>query len=85
MCITSRFAFEERICKKYVVDKNFLFLLFFQLLDNVRPPEWAPPSPQKRYNLVVIGAGTAGLVTASAAAGLGATVALVERHLMVQA
>jgi pyruvate/2-oxoglutarate dehydrogenase complex dihydrolipoamide dehydrogenase (E3) component len=35
-----------------------------------------------RYNLVVVGAGTAGLVTAAAAAGLGARVALVERRLM---
>jgi len=32
--------------------------------------------------LVVIGAGTAGLVTAAGAAGLGAKVALVERHLL---
>ncbi len=35
-----------------------------------------------KYNLVVIGAGTAGLVTAAGAAGLGARVALVERNLM---
>ena len=35
-----------------------------------------------RYNLVVIGAGTAGLVCAAGAAGLGARVALIERHLM---
>jgi pyruvate/2-oxoglutarate dehydrogenase complex dihydrolipoamide dehydrogenase (E3) component len=34
------------------------------------------------YNLMVIGAGTAGLVTAAGAAGLGARVALVERHKM---
>ncbi|MBA3831057.1 MAG: mercuric reductase [Chthoniobacterales bacterium] len=34
------------------------------------------------YNLVVIGAGTAGLVTAAGAAGLGARVALIERHKM---
>ena len=31
---------------------------------------------------MVVGAGTAGLVTAAVAAGLGAKVALVERHLM---
>ena len=49
-----------------------------------RPPGRAgsTPSPRERYHLVVIGAGTAGLVTASIAAGLGARVALVERHLM---
>ncbi len=34
------------------------------------------------YNLVVIGAGTAGLVTAAGAVGLGARVALIERHKM---
>lgn len=49
---------------------------------NVRPPTWKNPTPQGRYNLVVIGAGTAGLVTAAGAAGLGAKVALVERELM---
>ena len=34
------------------------------------------------YNLVVIGAGTAGLVTAAGSVALGARVALVERHKM---
>ncbi len=53
-----------------------------ELLANVHPPDWENPEPADRYNLVVIGAGTAGLVTAAAAAGLGARVALVERHLM---
>jgi len=52
------------------------------LVHNVHPPHWANPEPAERYNLVVIGAGTAGLVTAAGAAGLGAKVALVERHLM---
>jgi pyruvate/2-oxoglutarate dehydrogenase complex dihydrolipoamide dehydrogenase (E3) component len=52
------------------------------LLANVHPPDWKNPDPASRYNLVVIGAGTAGLVTAIGAAGLGARVALVERHLM---
>ena len=52
------------------------------LEQNVRPPDWANPEPGGRYNLVVIGAGTAGLVTAAGAAGLGAKVALVERELM---
>ena len=49
---------------------------------NVRPPSWSNPTPSGRYNLVVIGAGTAGLVTAAGAAGLGAKVALIERSLM---
>ncbi len=52
------------------------------LVANVFPPGWKNPTPAGRYNLVVIGAGTAGLVTAAGAAGLGACVALVERHLM---
>lgn len=49
---------------------------------HVHPPGWRNPEPKGRYNLVVIGAGTAGLVTAAGAAGLGAKVALVERDLM---
>lgn len=52
------------------------------LLANVHPAGWTNPEPQGRYNLVVIGAGTAGLVTAAGAAGLGARVALIERNLM---
>ncbi|HEY6871961.1 MAG TPA: mercuric reductase [Geobacteraceae bacterium] len=52
------------------------------LVANVHPPAWVNPEPSGRYNLVVIGAGTAGLVTAAGAAGLGARVALIERHLM---
>jgi pyruvate/2-oxoglutarate dehydrogenase complex dihydrolipoamide dehydrogenase (E3) component len=53
-----------------------------RLAANVRPPGYENPEPVERYNLVVLGAGTAGLVTAAGAAGLGAKVALVERHLM---
>lgn len=53
-----------------------------KLLSNVHPPDWVNPEPAGRYNLVVIGGGTAGLVTAVGAAGLGAKVALIERHLM---
>jgi len=52
------------------------------LLDNVHPGNWCNPVPAGRYNLVVIGAGTAGLIAAAGAAGLGAKVALVERHLL---
>ncbi len=53
-----------------------------KLIANVHPPDWVNPEPAGRYNLVVIGAGTAGLVSAIGAAGMGAKVALVERHLM---
>jgi pyruvate/2-oxoglutarate dehydrogenase complex dihydrolipoamide dehydrogenase (E3) component len=52
------------------------------LVSNVHPADWKNPEPASRYNLVVIGAGTAGLVTAAGAAGLGAKVALVERRLL---
>lgn len=53
-----------------------------RLVSNVHPPDWVNPNPAPRYNLVVIGGGTAGLVTAAGAAGLGAKVALVEKHLL---
>lgn len=53
-----------------------------KLVANVHPADWQNPSPAPCYNLVVIGAGTAGLVTAGGAALLGAKVALVEKHLM---
>jgi pyruvate/2-oxoglutarate dehydrogenase complex dihydrolipoamide dehydrogenase (E3) component len=52
------------------------------LTSNVHPGDWTNPEPAPRYNLVVIGAGTAGLITAAGAAGLGAKVALVERDLI---
>lgn len=53
-----------------------------KLESHVHPLDWVNPTPSGRYNLVVIGAGTAGLVTAAGAAGLGAKVALIERELM---
>lgn len=52
------------------------------LLSNAHPPEWVNPKPAGRYNLVVLGAGTAGLVAVSIAAALGAKVALIEKHLL---
>ncbi len=52
------------------------------LLDNVHPSDWKNPKPAKSYNMVVIGAGSAGLITAAAAAGLGAKVALIEKALL---
>ncbi|HST61490.1 MAG TPA: mercuric reductase [Longimicrobium sp.] len=53
-----------------------------RLLENVHPPAWTNPQPKGKYHLVVIGAGTAGLVTAAIASALGARVALIERSLM---
>lgn len=53
-----------------------------ELLEEVHPPSWVNPDPADRYHLVVIGGGTAGLVSAAGAAGLGARVALIERRLL---
>jgi pyruvate/2-oxoglutarate dehydrogenase complex dihydrolipoamide dehydrogenase (E3) component/uncharacterized membrane protein YdjX (TVP38/TMEM64 family) len=52
------------------------------LKSNVHPSNWFNPPAAEQYNLVVIGGGTAGLVTAAGAAGLGAKVALVEKAFM---
>jgi pyruvate/2-oxoglutarate dehydrogenase complex dihydrolipoamide dehydrogenase (E3) component len=51
-------------------------------LAQVGPVGWRNPRPADRYDLVVIGAGPAGLAAAEAAAALGARVALVERRLL---
>ena len=53
-----------------------------RLLAHAHPDDWSNPEPQNPYNLVVIGAGTAGLVSAAGAAALGARVALIEKRLM---
>jgi len=52
------------------------------LISRVHPPDWIPPKPEPMYNLVVIGAGTAGLISAIGCASLGGKVALVENRLM---
>ncbi|MDX2242619.1 MAG: mercuric reductase [Leptolyngbyaceae cyanobacterium bins.302] len=54
------------------------------LMAHVHPPDWVDPQPADCYDLVVIGAGTAGLVVAAGAAGLGLglKVALIEKSLM---
>src|SRR5438094_10678661 len=67
-------AFERMIFADDPYDKR--------LIENCHPPGWVNPTPSGKYNLVVIGAGTAGLVSAAGAAGLGAKVALFERHLL---
>ncbi|CAD7696020.1 unnamed protein product [Ostreobium quekettii] len=53
-----------------------------RLLDNVRPLAWQDPEPAPRYNLVVVGAGASGLVSAAGAAGVGGRVALIEESLL---
>ena len=53
-----------------------------QLLAHVRPSDWVNPTAAASYNLVVIGGGSAGLVAAVGAAGMGARVALIERDIL---
>lgn len=55
-----------------------------RLMSHVHPPDWVNPQAAAHYDLVVIGAGTAGLVVAAGAAGLGLgiKVALIEKNLM---
>src|SRR5205085_10731146 len=51
-----------------------------ELTGHTRPVVWRNPKPAGRYNLVVLGAGPAGLICAAGAAALGAKVALVEKY-----
>ncbi|MEA3336295.1 MAG: mercuric reductase [Chloroflexota bacterium] len=53
-----------------------------KLVANVHPADWQNPRVDGRYNLVVIGGGTAGLIGALGTAGLGGKAALIERHLL---
>jgi pyruvate/2-oxoglutarate dehydrogenase complex dihydrolipoamide dehydrogenase (E3) component len=52
------------------------------LIENVHPSDWINPTPDGRYNLVAIGGGTAGIISALGTAGLGGRAALVERGLL---
>ncbi len=52
-----------------------------QVIANCHPPDYSNPVPAGRYNLVAIGAGAAGLVSAGGAGSLGAKSALIERAL----
>ncbi|MCB0327293.1 MAG: FAD-dependent oxidoreductase [Bdellovibrionales bacterium] len=49
------------------------------LIEKVAQGEYQNPNPASMYNMVVVGAGPAGLVCAMACAGLGAKVALIEK------
>ncbi|NJK82183.1 MAG: mercuric reductase [Chloroflexaceae bacterium] len=53
-----------------------------ELLKNAHPQDRVDPKAQSIYNMVVIGAGTAGLITAAGTGVLGGKVALIERNLM---
>ncbi len=51
-------------------------------LAHVHPEAWRNPIPADCYQLLIVGAGAAGLVAAETAASLGVRVALIERHLI---
>ena len=51
-----------------------------ELLDRVRPPDWTNPKPKPVYDLVIVGAGPAGLAAADLAIAAGRSVALLERN-----
>ena len=53
-----------------------------KLRDNVHPADWPTKASSEVYDMVSIGAGTAGLVSSGGAAMLGARAALIERHNM---
>ena len=52
------------------------------MIENCHPPNHVNPTPNGKYNLIAIGAGAAGLVSAGGAGGLGAKAAIIERSLM---
>lgn len=52
------------------------------LTGHAHPADWRNPTPRGKYHLIAIGGGTAGIITALGAAGLGARAALVERRLL---
>lgn len=68
---------EKTKAAAFPVDRND-----FELIKGAHPPHWRNPEPDGLYNLVVIGAGPAGLTAAHEAAGLGGKVALIERRLI---
>jgi pyruvate/2-oxoglutarate dehydrogenase complex dihydrolipoamide dehydrogenase (E3) component len=51
------------------------------VIENCHPPQHVNPTPTGKYNLIAIGAGAAGLVSAGGAGSLGAKSALIERAL----
>ncbi len=53
-----------------------------KLLNAVHPSDWVNPTPDGVYNMVVIGAGSAGLISSIITASLGGKVALIERDMM---
>lgn len=53
-----------------------------ELRDNAHPSNWRNPQPNGEYNLIAVGGGSAGIISALGTAGLGGKSALIERHLL---
>ena len=61
-----------------------------QMYDNIRPLEWVDPEPtdnpanptEKTYDMVAIGGGAAGMVTAGGTAFMGGSALMIERNFM---
>mmetsp|Transcript_8578 Transcript_8578/g.38246 ORF Transcript_8578/g.38246 Transcript_8578/m.38246 type:complete len:703 (-) Transcript_8578:455-2563(-) len=53
-----------------------------RLLDNTHPSAWQGPQNRQKYQMLVIGGGTGGLVAAAGSAGVGARVAMIEKNLL---
>ena len=51
-------------------------------VSHVGPRDRPNPTPKERYDLVVVGAGVAGLLSVICAKALGKKAALIERHYM---
>jgi pyruvate/2-oxoglutarate dehydrogenase complex dihydrolipoamide dehydrogenase (E3) component len=54
--------------------------MFDDPLHHARPPSWVNPPPRNKYDLVIVGGGTAGIAAAREAATLGKSIAIIERH-----
>lgn len=53
-----------------------------ELVSQTHPADWTNPTPAGKYDLVAIGGGTAGIISALFPAGLDGKSALIERHLL---
>lgn len=53
-----------------------------KLVENVHPPDYVNAEPAEKYDLVVVGAGVAGLLSVIMGKALGKRCAMIERHYM---
>lgn len=65
--------------KNEEIPEILIDLLNAELLDEVRPLRWTDPTPEGVYNIVAIGAGAGGLVSALGCAGVGGKSAICEK------